>query len=139
MPFVSGVRVLANGMAFDMQDALLSRPEIKDYSETPKVLTIATNTLTIDLEDGNVFTWTANANASTFVISNWLASKAQSFTLFLTQGGTAYAIDWTDVGIIWAGGTAPNITTINKKYAITISSPDGGTTKYGFAAGLAMA
>jgi len=40
---------------------------------------------------------------------------------------------------LWAGGTAPDITTISTKHIITIMSPDGGTTKYGFHAGSEMA
>ena len=122
---------LQAGDAINMADALLTRPEIKDYSETPSALSTATNVLTVDLENGNVFTYTPSENATTFTISNWLASKAQSFTIYLTQGATAYAIDWTDESIIWAGGTAPDITTVSTKYVIVISSPDGGTTKYG--------
>ena len=123
---------LQAGDANNMADALLTRPEIKDYSETVKVLTIATNTLTLNLEDASVFTWTATDNATTFAITNWLASKSKSLTLFFIQAAVAKTIDWTDESIIWAGGTAPDITTINSKHVICISSPDGGTTKYGF-------
>ena len=119
------------GQALNMQDALLTRPEIKDYSETPSALSTSSNVLTVNLENGNVFTYTPTENATTFTISNWLASKAQSFTIYLTQGATAYAIDWTDESIIWAGGTPPDITTVSTKYVIIISSPDGGTTKFG--------
>jgi hypothetical protein len=123
---------LQAGDAINMADALLTRPEIKDYSETVKALTIATNTLTLDLEEASVFTWTATDNATTFAITNWLASKSKSLTLFFIQAAAAKTIDWTDESIIWAGGSAPDITTINSKHVICISSPDGGTTKYGF-------
>ena len=114
----------------NLADVPLTRPQMKDYSETVAAVSSSSNVLTLDLENGNVFTCTLTENVSTLTISNWLASKAQSLTLFLIQDSSERAFTWTN--IIWSGGTAPDLSTVSSKHVITIASPDGGTTKYGF-------
>jgi len=78
----------------------------------------------IDLSLGNVFTKTISG-ATTFTISNALATgNVNSFTLRLTNGG-AYAITWFS-GVKWSGGTAPTLTASGVD-RISFESDDGGT------------
>ena len=77
----------------------------------------------------------SNANITTFTISNATASKAQSFTMFLTANGTGYTQAW-GASVKWPGGTAPTLTTTNTKTdIITFVTNNGGTTWYGFVGG----
>lgn len=79
----------------------------------------------IDLATGNVFTKTITG-ATTFTVSNVLASgNANSFILELTNGG-AYAITWFG-SVKWAGGTAPTLTASGVDI-LGFYSHDGGAT-----------
>lgn len=117
----------------NFQDLVLQRAEIKDYSETVTAPTIATNVLTLNLENGNVFDVSHNANITTLTISNPPASgKAGSFTLILTQDATGGRTITFPASVKWSGGTAPTLTTtLNKKNILTFFTVDAGTTWFG--------
>jgi len=124
------------GQALNMQDALLTRPQLKDYSENVNALgNVGTDTYDIDLEDGNVVTCTLTGNP-TFTFSNPPGSgDAGSFTLIVTEDASP-SITWP-ASVDWAGGDAPDLTTSGVDI-FTFVTVDGGTTWYGFAAGLDM-
>ena len=94
----------------DLGDNTLSQAVLKDYGET---LTTANSSTayTVDLTGGNVFKITMTGNC-TFTFSNPPAS-----------------------------GTAPTLTTTATTGTdiLTFMTMDGGTTWYGFAAGIGMA
>ena len=48
----------------------------------------SSNTLTLDVQDGNVFEITLNDNVTTWTISNLVAGKATTITVILKQDGT---------------------------------------------------
>ena len=120
-----------------MADNIVSRPEMKDYSETVNAIgSIGGGTQDIDLESGNVVTGTVDTSTTTFTFSNPPTSgKAGSFTLILTNGGSQ-TVNWP-AAVDWAGGTAPTLTTAGVD-VLTFTTVDGGTIWYGFAAGLDM-
>ena len=78
----------------------------------------------IDCTSGNFFTKTASG-ALTWTISNAPASRAYSFLLELTNGGTGTQT-WFS-GIKWPGGTAPTLTTSGVD-VLGFITDDGGTT-----------
>ena len=78
----------------------------------------------IDCTSGNFFTKTASG-ALTWTISNAPASRAYSFLLELTNGGTGTQTWFT--GIKWPGGTAPTLTASGVDMLGFITD-DGGTT-----------
>jgi hypothetical protein len=119
----------------NLEDAVLKRPKMKDYSEVPKTVTSSAGVLDLDLEDGNNFVLALSENVTTFSISNWLTGTVQFLTIFLTQDDPARTVSWSDESILWNDGTEPDITTVSSVHIITIVSPDGGTTKYGFHTG----
>src|SRR3546814_7268396 len=89
-----------------------------------------------NLESGNVVTATVDTSETTFTFSNPPASgTAGSFTLFLTNGGSQ-TVNWP-ASVDWAGADAPVLTTAGVDI-LTFTTVDGGTTWYGFAAGLDM-
>ena len=118
-------------------DQLVTRPEIKDYSETKAALSAAA-TVDIDLEDGNVFTLTADQN-TTFTFSNPSPTgKSCAFTLIWTQDSSDRTIAWP-ASVDWAGGSAPDVTSGSGKIDIyTFFTMDAGTIWYGFQAGADM-
>lgn len=118
-------------------DQLVTRPEIKDYSETKTALSPAA-TVDIDLTSGNVFTLTADQN-TTFTFSNPSPTgKACSFTLIWTQDSSDRTITWPGT-VDWAGGSAPSVTSGAAKIDVyTFFTLDAGTIWYGFQAGADM-
>ena len=118
-------------------DQVISRPEIKDYSET-KVALSAAASVAIDLTGGNVFTLTADQN-TTFTFTNPSPdTKSCAFTLIWTQDSSDRTITWPGT-VDWAGGSAPDVTSGAAKIDVyTFFTIDNGTIWYGFQAGADM-
>jgi len=113
-------------------DQLVTRPLIKDYAETK----VAMGAHAVDISLGNVQTYTLSGN-QTLTFTNPIASgNSSSFTLIVTNGGSA-TLTWP-TSVDWAGGDAPSLTSSGVDI-LTFMTVDGGTIWYGFAAGLAMA
>ena len=119
-------------------DQLVTRPEIKDYSETYNASS-GTGTVDFDLETGNVFQHTASGGNVTFTFSNPPASgKGGSFTLKWIQDSSDRTATWPS-SVDWAGGTAPTLTSGSAKVDMfTFVTFDSGTNWYGFVAGQDM-
>jgi hypothetical protein len=116
----------------NMSDQIVQRPVLKDYAETK----VAMAAHAVDLELGNVFTYTLSG-AQTLTFTNPAASgSACSFTLILTNGGSA-TLTWP-TSIDWAAATAPTLTASGVD-VLTFTSIDGGNIWYGIAAGIGMA
>lgn len=117
---------------------VLSDHELKDICETRTAPESSSGTLTLDIENGNVFEVELDENVTTLTISNPPASgKAGAFTLILKQDATgSRTVTWPG-SVKWAGGTAPTLTTdANAIDILTFVTTDAGTTWYGFVGGL---
>ena len=127
---------LTMGGSVAMADNVLLRPVIKDYGETRTTPTINVGTLTLNLENGNVFGVALNADITTLAIQNPSATgTACSFTLAFTADGTLRTVTW-GASVKWAGGVAPTLTSTNGKVDIFVFTTwDAGTTWYAFTAG----
>ena len=113
-------------------DNVLQRPVLKDYSET-KVAMAANDA---DLSLGNVQTKTISGVA-TLTFSNPPATGSSgSFTLILTNGGSA-AVTWP-TSVDWPTATAPTLTAAGVD-VLVFTTIDAGVTWYGIAAGVGMA
>lgn len=115
----------------------LSSVKITDYTEPKTAPTISSGTLTLNLNDAQVFDVSLNANITTLTISNTdaTANTVNAFTLIFTMDGTARTVTWGG-SVKWAGGTAPTLTSTNaKKDVFSFLSPDNGTTWLGFVGG----
>jgi hypothetical protein len=121
----------------DLEDAVLQRPEVKDYAETVNAIGgTGGGTQDIDISAGNVASATVDTSANTFTFSNPPATgKCGSFTLILTNGGSQ-TVNWPG-SVDWAGGTAPTLTTAGVD-VLTFTTVDAGTRWYGFLAGADM-
>lgn len=115
----------------------LSAVKITDYTEPKTAPTISSGTLTLNLNDAQVFDVSLNANITTLTISNVDSSSntVNAFTLIFTMDGTARTVTWP-AAVKWPGGTGPTLTSTNgKKDVLSFLSPDNGTTWFGFVGG----
>ena len=114
----------------------VSAINLKDYGEITNAIGNATGAKTIDLTLGNSVTATTTG-ATTWTFSNPTASdELCGFSLKLINGGSATQTWPTTVD--WPAATAPTLTTSGTDVLVFITC-DGGTTWYGFTAGLALA
>lgn len=123
----------------DMGDNVLAQAELKDYAES-QVSANSSTTYTVNLTNGNTFLVTMTGNC-TFTFSNPPASgKTGSFTLVLVQDGTGSRTATWPAAVKWAAGTAPTLTTTatTGTDVLAFITFNGGTTWYGFTAGLNM-
>jgi len=115
---------------------ILNKGTLKNYKEIYSSPTISTGQLTLDLNNGNIFNVSLNANITIITISNSPSSSfSGSFTLIFTADGTARVVSWP-LSIKWPSGNAPALTSTNGKRDIFVfTTTDGGTNWYGFVAG----
>lgn len=104
--------------------------------EQQSVAAFSSGTLTLDLNEGNVFTHDLTANVTTVTINNIPGNNAAvGLTILIEADGTARTIAWP-AAFKWPGGTAPTITGTNGKTDIFVAfTYDGGTTFMAFVAG----
>ncbi len=104
--------------------------------EQQSVAGFSSGTLTLDVNEGNVFTHDLTANVTTVTISNVPgAGAAVGLTIVIEADGTARTISWP-ASFQWPSGTAPTITGTNNKRDVFVAfTYDGGTTFLAFVAG----
>jgi hypothetical protein len=126
---------LTLGGTVSMADNVISRPRFTDYAETYTTPSISSGTLTLNLENGNVFRVSLNANITTLTISNPAGTgNACSFTLIFNADGTARTVTWP-TAVKWPGGTAPTLTSTNSRSDVFVFyTNDAGTTWYAMTA-----
>jgi len=119
--------------AQNFADFVLSRPELKDYSETLATPSIASGVLTLDFEDGNHASVDLDENITSIVLSNPGATgKAGAFYLRLTQDATGSRTVVFPSKIKFAGGTAPVVTsTALRADEYVFRTTNGGTSYTG--------
>jgi len=114
--------------------AVVSELVLAKYGETVSNLGNVTGTVSINLNNGNVFTATLSGT-TTFTFDNVLSTlnTSSSFTLILTNGtGGPYSITWPASVKFPNGGVAPQRTTTDGATDIWIFiTPNNGTTWYG--------
>lgn len=119
--------------AVALADAILSRPTLKDYAVEGVAIGNAGATRTFDLTAGNFFSVTID-QATTFTFSNPPASGDFGCFVMEVTNGSAFAITWP-ASVDWPGGTAPTLTAAGVDQLV-FTTRDGGTTYFGFVAGL---
>ena len=118
---------------------------IKTSREAVEILSIASNTVTVDLSKAQNFLLSATANVNQFTITN-PSSEVSSFTIKITQDATGERIIDIDdfktsggspIPVYWpGGGVIPVITpTPSRSDIYTFKTFDGGTNWYGVVVG----
>lgn len=114
----------------------LTNKTLQGYAETTNAIGNATGAKTINLALGNSVTATTTG-ATTWTFSGAAAAdELSAFSIKLVNGGSATQTWPTSVD--WPAATAPTLTTSGTDVLVFITC-DGGTTWYGFVAGLALA
>ena len=114
-------------------DNLVTRATLKDYAIEGSAIGNTGAAETLDLSVANFFSATQD-EACTFTFSNPPASgDFGAFVLELTNGG-AFTVTWP-ASVDWPGGTAPTLTASGVDQLV-FTTRDGGTTYFGFVAGL---
>jgi hypothetical protein len=112
--------------AVNLADAVLLRSQLKDYSETPYATSSTASTI-LDVENGNVFTFTLT-EATTITTNSTLADVAGSLTICATAAaGSEYAITWPGTWK-WAGGSAPATFATGTEHIVNLMWTDGDNT-----------
>ena len=119
--------------AVALADAILSRPTLKDYAVEGVAIGNAGATRTFDLTTGNFFSVTID-QASVFTFSNPPASGDFGCFVMEITNGSAFVITFP-ASVDWPGGTAPSLTAAGVDQLV-FTTRDGGTTYFGFVAGL---
>ena len=110
----------------NMSDQILQRTVLKDYGETK----VAMAAHAVDLELGNVFTYTLSGGQTVTFTNPPASGTAGSFTMIVTNGGSA-TLTWP-TSVDWPAGTAPALTASGVDL-IFFTTCDGGTIWYGTA------
>ena len=126
---VNGDMTLGGGIA--CADEVIGSPRFTDYAETK----VAMSANAVDLSLGNVQTYTLSGNQTLTFTNPPATGNAGSFTLIVTNGGSA-TLTWP-TSVDWAGGSAPSLTSSGIDI-LTFMTIDAGTIWYGFAAGTDM-
>ena len=111
--------------------------DVAGYKETKTDINVSSNTITINMALGSLFSFQATANITTTTISNVPASgRYASMVLRVKGDGTARTWTWFDSTVKWAGNSVPTRTsTLNKYDHFVFETYDGGTTWNGFVKG----
>ena len=112
----------------------------KAITEETVALTSGTS-VTLDISQGSVFTITLAHNIGTFTWSNPASgtNDVSAFVLKVTQDGTGNRTIAFPASVDFAGGTAPTLSTGAADVDVFVFfTVNGGTTYYGFTAGLDM-
>lgn len=107
------------------------------YAETTSTVSISSGSLTLNLNNGNIFLVSLNANVTSITISNVNSGDniAQSFSIVFTADGTQRTVSWP-ASVKWPGGTGPTLTSTNaKKDVYHFTTVDKGVTWLAFVAG----
>jgi hypothetical protein len=110
----------------NMSDQILQRTVLKDYGETK----VAMAAHAVDLELGNVFTYTLSGGQTVTFTNPPASGTAGSFTMIVTNGGSA-TLTWP-TSVDWPAATAPTLTASGVD-VLFFTTCDGGTIWYGTA------
>jgi len=110
----------------NMSDQIVQRPVLKDYGEVK----VAMSAHAVDLSLGNVQTYTLSGGQTLTFTNPSASGTACSFTLIVTNGGSA-TLTWP-TSVDWPAATAPALTASGVDI-LFFTTCDGGTTWYGTA------
>ena len=126
---------------FTANQTVTAEFKANSYNESYTAVTSTSNATTVNCETGNTFSHTLTEN-TTFTFSNPPASgTAYTMTIEIIQdaGASGYTVTWP-ASVDFPAATAPTLTaTASAVDVFVFTTRDGGTTWYGFTAGLGLA
>jgi hypothetical protein len=132
-PAAVGAAQLQPGIPINMQDAVLSGPELRDVAASSPAPTISGGILTLDFTAGSVFEILLSEDVLTLVLSNPpAAGRAGWITLILRQAAFGGRTVTGPASIAWAGAAAPTVSAAPDAIDIyTLITRDGGSVWFG--------
>ena len=120
------------GGNLDCNDLEVQKPELRDVAWTHQAVTISSGAVTFDCEVANSFSVSLTENITSITISNPPASGNKGIIeIEFTQDGTgSRTVSGWPASVLWAGGSAPTITTTATTGSddIVLRTRDGGTS-----------
>jgi len=116
-----------------LADFSINRPALQDYSIFHGAAASSGGTVTYDAVSGNSWATTLTENTTAVLSNPSPTDRYCQLTIEITQDGAggAYTMTWP-AAVVWAGGTAPVISTGNDAVdIITLHTRDNGTIWYG--------
>ena len=105
-------------------------------NEAVEVVTSSSNSTTLDCRISNVFVHALTENTTFSFGDPPTAGTSYGMTVKITQDTTPRTVTWP-ASVVWASGLSPNLSTGSGEVDIFVFfTHDGGTTWYGFTAGL---
>jgi hypothetical protein len=130
---VGTLTALTMGGELSCVDNLVTRPKLKDYSETVKIHGTKSSSFNVDFEEGNVQSFTVGGALTVTVTNPPADTIAGAMTLIITNGASS-TLTW-DPQIDWPGGNAPALSSSGRD-VISLLTIDAGTIIYGFVGGI---
>jgi hypothetical protein len=119
----------------DFLDNIVTRPTLKDYSETALATSSKSGSFNVDFESGNVQSFTFAGDLTVSFTNPPASGKSGTVTLIITNGG-ANTTTW-HANVKWPGAVAPTLTTTGVDI-VSFMTIDAGSTIYGFIGGIAF-
>lgn len=112
--------------------SIIDKPTFENFKEVYSSPSISGGFLTLDLNNGNIFLVSLNANILLITISNPPSSSfVGTFVLVFTADGNTRGVNWP-ASVKWNNGTTPTLTSTNgKKDIFNFTTYDGGANWYG--------
>jgi len=113
-----------------MNNNVVARPEILDYSVTTTTAASVSNVITLDMSLGNVFTTTLTENINTITVTNPPATGSYGELLWIVtqDAASSFTIAWSAT-FLYPGGIDPVMTaTVNAIDEFSLHTTDAGTT-----------
>jgi hypothetical protein len=113
-----------------------NKSTLKNYKEVDTSPTVSSGSLTLDLNNGNIFIVSKDQDITSITISNSPSSTyVGNFTLILENAvGLGGLVSWP-ASIKWPSGSSPTLsTTFGNRDIFAFMSLDGGTSWLGFIA-----
>ena len=113
-----------------------NKSTLKNYKEVDSSPSVSSGSLTLDLNNGNIFIVSKNQDITSITISNSPSSTyVGNFTLILENAvGLGGLVSWP-ASIKWPSGNSPTLsTTLGNRDIFAFMSLDGGTSWLGFIA-----
>ena len=121
------------GGAINCQDQEVTRPKLKDYSETALATSSKSASFNVDFESGNVQSFTFADDLTVSFTNPPASGTAGTVTLIIANGG-ANTTTWNSA-VKWPGDNAPALTSSGTDI-VSFMTIDAGTTIYGFVGGI---
>jgi len=123
---VNGETGILTGFAKALNQTMTNLTLAGWFKETVFTITDGAS-VDIDPANGTEQFWTLGANRTPTAAN---LANGQSITLYIADG-TSYAVTWSSIGVVWAGGVAPVLPA--NGYAVIVLSKAGGVVR-GFSA-----